>query len=165
MAIEVGIKLEGKVTGITHFGAFVELPEGGTGLVHISEVADNYVKDVNDHLKLGDKVTVKVINVDKDGKIGLSIKQTVDRPVEEQRPPRPPRQDRPSGGFERKEGGGGSFGGGGRGDRGNRPFNKPFNKPTFEDRVSKFLKDSEERISSLKKNTDSKRGGRGGRRD
>lgn len=164
MAIEVGIKLEGKVTGITHFGAFVELPEGGTGLVHISEVADNYVKDVNDHLKLGDKVTVKVINVDKDGKIGLSIKQTVDRPVEEQRPPRPPRQDRPSGGFERKEGGGG-FGGGGRGDRGNRPFNKPFNKPTFEDRVSKFLKDSEERISSLKKNTDSKRGGRGGRRD
>jgi S1 RNA binding domain protein len=163
MAIEVGIKLEGKVTGITHFGAFVELPEGGTGLVHISEVADNYVKDVNDHLKLGDKVTVKVINVDKDGKIGLSIKQTVDRPVEEQRPPRPPRQDRPSGGFERKEGGGGF--GGGRGDRGNRPFNKPFNKPTFEDRVSKFLKDSEERISSLKKNTDSKRGGRGGRRD
>jgi S1 RNA binding domain protein len=169
MAIEVGSKVEGKVTGITHFGAFVELPEGGTGLVHISEIADNYVKDVNDHLKLNDKVLVKVINVDKDGKIGLSIKQAVDRPKEE-RPDRPPRSDRPPGGFERREGGGG--GGGFNRDRGgNRPFgrgpsNKPsFGKPTFEDKMSKFLKDSEERISSLKKHTESKRGGRGGRRD
>ncbi len=82
MAIEVGIKVEGKVTGITHFGAFIELSQGVTGLVHISEIADNYVKDVNLHLKLNDKVLVKVINVDKDGKIGLSIKQTVDRPIE-----------------------------------------------------------------------------------
>ncbi|KAJ3197125.1 hypothetical protein HK101_005865 [Irineochytrium annulatum] len=77
MAIEVGTKLEGKVTGITHFGAFVDLSGGVTGLVHISEIADNYVKDVNDHLKLNDLVTVKVINVDKDGKIGLSIKQAL----------------------------------------------------------------------------------------
>ena len=51
MAIEVGTKLEGKVTGITHFGAFVDLSGGVTGLVHISEIADNYVKDVNDHLE------------------------------------------------------------------------------------------------------------------
>ena len=78
--IEVGAKLEGKVTGITHFGAFVELPGGVTGLVHISEIAESYVRDVNDHLKLDDIVTVKVINVDKDGKIGLSIKKAVDRP-------------------------------------------------------------------------------------
>ncbi|GFZ99617.1 RNA-binding protein S1 [Paenibacillus marchantiophytorum] len=201
MAIEVGTKLEGRVTGITHFGAFVELAEGVTGLVHISEIADNYVKDVNDHLKLEDKVTVKVINVDKDGKIGLSIKQTVDKPVEE-RPARPertggssyqgrPSGDRPSGGYQGgrpssggersgppsggpgggggRPGGGGGFnrgGGGGGGGRGG--FNKqqggarPF---SFEDKVSRFLKDSEERISSLKKNTESKRGGRGGRRD
>lgn len=166
MAIEVGSKLEGKVTGITHFGAFVELPEGQTGLVHISEIADNYVKDVNDHLKLADKVTVKVINVDKDGKIGLSIKQAVDKPPGEvpARPERrsfPPR-DRGEGGF----GGGGGGGFGGRGDRGGRPFHKAqTNKPSFEDRMSKFLKDSEERISSLKKNTEGKRGGRGARRD
>ena len=80
MAIEVGAKLEGKVTGITHFGAFVDLSGGVTGLVHISEIADNYVKDVKDHLKLDDVVKVKVINVDKDGKIGLSIKQAIDRP-------------------------------------------------------------------------------------
>ncbi|WP_438435241.1 S1 domain-containing RNA-binding protein [Gorillibacterium sp. sgz500922] len=164
MAIEVGAKLQGKVTGITHFGAFVELPEGGTGLVHISEIADNYVKDVNDHLKLADIVTVKVINVDKDGKIGLSIKQAVDKPVSE----RPVRTGPGGGGFgERREGGGGF-----NRDRGGRPFNKSgygnkpsFGKPSFEDKMSKFLKDSEERISSLKKNTEGKRGGRGARRD
>lgn len=82
MSIEVGDKLQGKITGITNFGAFVELPGGSTGLVHISEVADNYVKDINDHLKVGDQVEVKVINVEKDGKIGLSIKKlkTVRKP-------------------------------------------------------------------------------------
>ena len=60
MSIEVGSKVEGKVTGITNFGAFVELPDGKTGLVHISEVADNYVKDINEHLKVGDEVTYQV---------------------------------------------------------------------------------------------------------
>lgn len=170
MAIEVGSKLEGKVTGITHFGAFVELPEGQTGLVHISEIADNYVKDVNDHLKLADKVLVKVINVDKDGKIGLSIKQAVDKPPGET-PARPerrsfPPRERSEGGFGGGGGGGGGFGGGGRGDRGGRSFHKaPMGKPSFEDKMSKFLKDSEERMSSLKKNTEGKRGGRGARRD
>src|SRR5699024_5610788 len=73
MSIEVGSKLQGKVTGITNFGAFVQLEDGPTGLVHISEVADNYVKDINDHLKVGEEIKVKVINVQKDGKIGLSI--------------------------------------------------------------------------------------------
>ncbi|MBO2945956.1 RNA-binding protein S1 [Paenibacillus sp. F411] len=162
MAIEVGTKLEGKVTGITHFGAFVDLSGGVTGLVHISEIADNYVKDVNDHLKIGDVVTVKVINVDKDGKIGLSIKQTVDKPASsESRPPRGPRPERSGGG------GGERFGGGGGGfnrERGGRPFKPAVNKPSFEDKMSRFLKDSEERISSLKKNTEGKRGGRGAKR-
>lgn len=153
MAIEVGTKLEGKVTGITHFGAFVELAAGVTGLVHISEIADNYVKDVNDHLKLEDKVLVKVINVDKDGKIGLSIRQAVDKPPGEQRPERPERS------FNRDR-----DDRGGRNDRGGRPFKPPVNKLSFEDKMSRFLKDSEERISSLKKNTEGKRGGRGARR-
>jgi S1 RNA binding domain protein len=150
MAIEVGSKLEGKVTGITHFGAFVELEGGVTGLVHISEIADNYVKDVNDHLKMNDIVTVKVINVDKDGKIGLSIKQAIERPPEAARPERfggGPRGDR-------------GPRGGGRGDRGGAQRSM-----SFEDKMSRFLKDSEERISSLKKNTEGKRGGRGARRD
>lgn len=160
MAIEVGTKLEGKVTGITHFGAFVELSQGVTGLVHISEIADNYVKDVNDHLKLEDKVLVKVINVDKDGKIGLSIRQAVDKPAGEQRPERPERS------FNRDRDDRGDRGGdrGGRNDRGSRPFKPPANRMTFEDKMSRFLKDSEERISSLKKNTEGKRGGRGARR-
>jgi len=120
MAIEVGTKLEGKVTGITHFGAFVDLSGGVTGLVHISEIADNYVKDVNDHLKLNDQVTVKVINVDKDGKIGLSIKQAVDKPVEQQTQSRPPRAPRPerSGGDRERFSGGGPSGGQGRGGGG-----------------------------------------------
>jgi S1 RNA binding domain protein len=184
MAIEVGAKLEGKVTGITHFGAFVDLSGGVTGLVHISEIADNYVKDVKDHLKLDDVVTVKVINVDKDGKIGLSIKQAIDRP-EGSAPPQRERGAGGGGGFNRPSGGsgggGGSFnrpsgGGGGGFNRagggggGGRPFNKAaggkpsFGKPTFEDKMSRFLKDSEERMSSLKKNTESKRGGRGAKR-
>jgi len=172
MAIEVGTKLEGKVTGITHFGAFVDLSGGVTGLVHISEIADNYVKDVNDHLKIGDMVTVKVINVDKDGKIGLSIKQAVDKPVESSRPPRAPRSDRPSGGRTDRPGGGRTDrpGGGRDGDRPGGGFNRDrggrsfSNKSTFEDKMSRFLKDSEERISSLKKSTEGKRGGRGAKR-
>jgi len=141
MSIEVGAKLEGKVTGITHFGAFVDLSGGVTGLVHISEIADNYVKDVNDHLKIGDVVTVKVINVDKDGKIGLSIRQATDKPEGER-------------GYRERSG----FG---RGDRG-RSYKS--GGSSFEEKMSRFLKDSEERISSLKKHTESRRGGRGGRR-
>ncbi|ALX49433.1 S1 domain-containing RNA-binding protein [Lentibacillus amyloliquefaciens] len=126
MSIEVGSKLQGKVTGITNFGAFVEIEEGKTGLVHISEVADNYVKDINEHLSVGDEVTVKVINVEKDGKIGLSIKKAKDKP---------PRQ------------------------RNNRQRSE-----SFESKMNKFLKDSDERLASLKKHTESKRGGRGAKR-
>jgi S1 RNA binding domain protein len=145
MSIEVGSKLQGKVTGITNFGAFVELPEGSTGLVHISEVADNYVKDINDHLKVGDQVEVKVINVEKDGKIGLSIKKAKDRPEPAPRShsnsnSQRPRQGRPN-------------------DRNISP--RPEN---FESKMARFLKDSEDRLSSLKRNTESKRGGRGARR-
>ncbi|WP_100011853.1 S1 domain-containing RNA-binding protein [Lentibacillus sediminis] len=128
MSIEVGSKLQGKVTGITNFGAFVELEAGKTGLVHISEVADNYVKDIHEHLTVGDTVTVKVINVEKDGKIGLSIKKAKPRPKRpQQRPTR-----------ERTE--------------------------TFESKMNRFLKDSEDRLASLKKHTESKRGGRGAKR-
>lgn len=148
MSIEVGSKLQGKVTGITNFGAFVELPEGLTGLVHISEVADNYVKDINDHLKVGDQVEVKVINVEKDGKIGLSIKKAKEREKtegEQQRSGRPQRNR--------------SFN---RDNRDRDSFRQP--KENFEQKMARFLKDSEDRLSSLKRNTESKRGGRGARR-
>jgi S1 RNA binding domain protein len=150
LSIEVGSKVQGKVTGITNFGAFVELPGGTTGLVHISEVADSYVKDVNDHLKVGDQVEVKVIS-EKDGKTALSIKKAIDKPEGQtssysQRPQRQGRDNRQSKDFRSK--GGGNF--------------KP--KENFEDKVAKFLKASEENLSSLKRNTETKRGGRGGRR-
>ncbi|MFT4415993.1 S1 domain-containing RNA-binding protein [Fredinandcohnia humi] len=138
MSIEVGSKLQGKVTGITNFGAFVELPEGSTGLVHISEVADNYVKDINEHLKVGDQVEVKVINVEKDGKIGLSIKKAKETPQ-----PQRPRNNGP------------------RTNRNDQRVNK---SESFEQKMSRFLKDSEDRLSSLKRHTESKRGGRGARR-
>lgn len=155
MAIEVGSKLQGKVTGITNFGAFVELPDGVTGLVHISEVADNYVKDINDHLKVGDQVEVKVINVEKDGKIGLSIKKAKEREgaaAEQQRPNRPQRNNnRPYGDRDR-----------GRGRDRDRDDRNP--KENFEQKMVRFLKESEDRLSSLKRNTESKRGGRGARR-
>lgn len=155
MSIEVGSKLQGKVTGITNFGAFVELPEGSTGLVHISEVADNYVKDINDHLKVGDTVTVKVINVEKDGKIGLSIKKAIDRPERAERPARNDRGDR-------GESRGGYSGGRPRHGKSNDSYRAP--KESFESKMARFLKDSEDRLSSLKRHTESKRGGRGARR-
>jgi len=126
MAIEVGGKVKGKVTGITNFGAFVELEQKTTGLVHISEVADSYVKDINEYLSVGEEVTVKVINVEKDGKIGLSIKKAKDKPV------------RQVSSRERAE--------------------------TFESKMNRFLKDSEDRLASLKKHTESRRGGRGAKR-
>ncbi len=76
MTLNAGSILEGTVVNITNFGAFVEI-EGKTGLVHISEVSDNYVKDIREYLKEQDKVKVKVISIDDKGKISLSIKQAM----------------------------------------------------------------------------------------
>ena len=132
MSVSVGAIIEGVVTGITNFGAFVELPGGTTGLVHISEVADSYVKDVKDFLKEKDKIKVKVIHIDEKGKIGLSIKQV-----------NPPHvtvnshRDRTRG---------------------------KLNTESFEDKLSKFMKESDEIQSAFRKSIDSKRGGRGSSR-
>ncbi len=123
MAIEVGSVVEGRVTGITNFGAFVELSSGETGLIHISEVADAYVKDIKDFLQEDQIIKVKVINIE-DGKIGLSLRRVNDAP-------RRSKQD----------------------------------LKVFEEKLNKFLKESEKRQSDLKRATDSKRGGRGGGRN
>ena len=80
MSIEVGAKLSGKVSGITDFGAFVDLGDKKTGLVHISEVSNTFVKDIHEVLSVGDEVTVKVLSVSDGGKIGRSIKKAVDKP-------------------------------------------------------------------------------------
>lgn len=83
MEFEVGSVLEGKVTGITKFGAFVALPGGKSGLVHISEIAYSYVSDVKDFLTEGQEVKVKVINIDENGRINLSIKKATPPPARE----------------------------------------------------------------------------------
>jgi len=81
--IETGSILAGKVTGIQPYGAFVALDENTQGLVHISEITHGYVKDINDHLKVGDEIKVKVLSVDEAaGKIGLSIRATEETPVQ-----------------------------------------------------------------------------------
>lgn len=149
MAIEVGSKLTGKVTGITRFGAFVTLPDGATGLVHISEISDSYVKDVHDFLHVDDEVTVKVMSVGDDGKIALSIRQANESASSV--------SSSQHGG---RSHGGNSHGGSSRGGRGPRGDSRP---PGFEQIMNRFLKDSEERLSALRRN-ESKRGGRGGRR-
>ena len=139
MATEAGSLVEGKVTRITNFGAFVELEDGKVGLIHISEVADVYVNDVHDFLSEGDTVQVKVVSVENGGKIALSLKQAKPKPQEDSAPFRPNRRT---------------------------DFRRPQRQlsASFEDKLSKFLKDSDERLTDLKRKTDSKRGGRGSRR-
>ena len=75
MQIEAGAVLEGRVTGITAFGAFVALPDGKSGLIHISEVANTYVTDIREHLSVGQTVKVRVLSVSPEGKISLSAKR------------------------------------------------------------------------------------------
>ncbi|MFK5676665.1 MULTISPECIES: S1 domain-containing RNA-binding protein [unclassified Ligilactobacillus] len=145
MAIEVGQKVTGKVTGITNFGAFVDLGDNQTGLVHISEVSDKYVKDVHDVLTEGDEVTVKVLSVGDDGKIGLSIRKAVDRPQQNRH-----EHDHHRGGQTR----GGAF----------RGRKRSGGNKDFDSMMANFLKESESRLATIKHNTEGKRGGRGGRR-
>ena len=144
MEFGVGSVLEGKVTGITKFGAFVSLPEGKSGLVHISEIAYSYVNDVKDHLKEGQEVKVKVIGIDENGRINLSIKKAMDPP------PRPAGQGRPMGRP------GGHNGGGFRG----KPA--PAEPASFEDRLKQFMQSSDSKLSELRQSErrSSRRGGR-----
>ncbi len=121
MSLEAGTVLEGIVVKITHYGAFVELPDGKSGLVHISEIADTYVKDVRDYLKEQERIKVKVLGYNDKGKLDLSVKQALD-PSERQARVRM--------------------------------------KATFEEKLTKFMKESEERLLDLKRNTEAKRGGR-----
>lgn len=138
MALEIGSEVEGVVTGITHFGAFIKLPDNNTGLVHISEVADAYVKNVRHYLREGDRIIVKIIGVNEEGKYDLSLKQATEKIEAEQLPQEEIKQ------YQKED------------KRGDKP-----EKLTFEDKLSRFLKQSEERLLDLKRNTESKRKGRG----
>lgn len=160
MSIEVGTKLSGKVSGITNFGAFVDLGEGKTGLVHISEVSNSFVKDINDVLKVNDEVEVKVMSVGDDGKIGLSIK----RANEEERPQRERKEYKRSSNNYQSDRNNNRSNDRGRNNRKPAAVATP-QKESFDSLMSNFLKDSDDRLSTLKRSTEGKRGGRGGRRN
>lgn len=133
MLAEEGKIIEGTVSGITNFGAFIDLGDGKTGLVHISEVADDYVKNIHDYLKEKQKVKVKVLSIGKDGKISLSIRQACE---EKKKSTRPVEVD--------------------------WTISEDTSKMSFDDKISKFLKESEEKMQVLKsKNKHSNRRGNG----
>ncbi len=124
-----GIILEGTVRSIAAFGAFINLPEVKTGLVHISEVSSAYVTDIRQHLTEGQSVRVKVLNTDDRGRLSLSIKQAEDRPVgaapvrrsPEARPVRP------------------------------QSFQSVRTEPeSFEDKLKQFMADSNSKISGVR---------------
>lgn len=163
MAIEVGAKVSGKVSGITNFGAFVDLDDNQTGLVHISQISDKYIKDVHDVLTVGDEVTAKVTRIGDDGKIALSIKaaaprqhQHHDEEGHRENNHRSFHHDRNNDFQGRRDSFRGGFGGA-------RHHNSRQHED-FNDMLAGYLKESESRLSTLKRQTDGKRGGRGGRR-
>ncbi len=164
MKPEIGQIYEGKITSITNFGAFVSLPEGPDGMVHISEISDRFIKNIQDVCKVGDVVKVKVISIAENGKIALSIKKA--------NPPAPQDKDK---------------------DFKPQPQRKPARKPqeakktpppvfypdgvweetvssdqNFEDMMSKFKKSSQDRMSDLKRGGEgrgySRRGNGNGRK-
>ena len=163
MAIEVGNVFEGRVTGVKPFGAFVALPEGRVGMVHISEVSNEFVQDIAAVLHDGDTVKVQVINVAPDGKIALSIKRLL---------PPPPRQPRegcgPRPGAPRDGGRSGAPRGAGRPPRQPRDAAPRVWQPkaparsdnlSFEDMMSRFKSQSEEKMADLDHETNNRRGG------
>ncbi|MBH9991759.1 MAG: S1 domain-containing RNA-binding protein [Bombilactobacillus mellifer] len=142
MTVSVGTKVTGKVTGIKDFGAFVDLGDGQSGLVHISQISNDYVKDIHDKLSVGDTVTAMVVNVEH-GKIALSIKQA-EKPASKNHHSHPHHQNRTNNNYHHS--------------------NKKDSKDDFDTLLAGFMKESQDRLSTLKKNTEGKRGGRGGRR-
>lgn len=154
MQLKVGEIVEGKVTGIKNYGAFVDLGEGKSGMVFISEIAHTYVNDINDFLKLGDTVKVMIINIAEDGKISLSIKKTIEPEHSNER-----RQSRASG----------------EGRRERKPYQPP-PKPdgsytwmprkeeggTLDEMINRFKQTSDEKFSDLKRrNPEARRSKRG----
>ena len=140
MQFEIGSIIEGKVSGLTNFGAFISLPGGATGMVHISEVSTTYVKDIHEQLKEGQDVKVKVLSISAEGKISLSIKQTEAQPVAApsappQRPRRP--QSRPNGWQGQPQ----------------ASSNEP---AAFEDMMAKFKQVSDDKFSDLRRSNDSR---------
>ena len=162
MQPETGKIYEGKVTGITNFGAFVEIDKDVTGMVHISEVANTFVNEIKDHLTIGQEVKVKVLSVSDDGKISLSIKKATESPQPQKRDQK--RSDKGNFKGERSDRGERKGERGGqKNDRPNAPKSKPQEaapltpEAAFEDTMNKWKQRSDERMGDIKKNMDSKR--------
>ena len=162
MTLQVGDIVEGKVTGIKPFGAFVSLPEGKNGLVHISEVSYEFVQDLSTVLSEGQAVSVKVLSIAPDGKIALSIKRTQPAP---QRAAKPAGAAKPGSGAPQRRPGGQA-----------RPKREapprvwqpkpvqPQGNLSFEDMMARYKSQSEEKIADLKRVTENHRGGYSRRR-
>ena len=158
MEYEVGTVLEGKVTSITKFGAFVALEGGKSGLVHISEIANAYVNDVNDYLKVGDAVKVKILSVNEAGKINLSIKQAQPSAPRPAYTPRPQANNttkathhayttRPANTYRSAPSHGGEVA-------------PPTGDTSFEDKLKQFMQQSDSKINDSKIYADRRSGGR-----
>ena len=127
--LEAGAVFEGRVTGITAFGAFIAMPDGQSGLVHISEIADVYVKDIHDHLQVGQTVRVKLLAYGEGNRINLSIKRAVERSAAQERPrPQTPRRPAPQSGTAQPLSG----------------------DALFEDKLRHFMQESDSRISDTR---------------
>ena len=170
MEFTVGAIVEGKVKSITNFGAFISLPEGRTGMVHISEIAHAYVSDIRQHLTEGQDVKVMILAAE-NGKINLSIKRTVaqperteraDRPQQprrsfEKREPRPAAPQQQNNGFRRAEP---------RPERQDRPAQPeqfaraytpaPSKDQSFEDKLKQFMSESDSKLSSVRQYSEHK---------
>lgn len=144
MQIDIGSVHEGTVTGLTKFGAFVKLENGASGMVHISEVSNEYVSEISEHLSEGDKVKVKVIEINEKGKISLSIKKALPQP-EKTKAQKPKRENNNNRGWK------------------GTPQQDSSAPMSFEDMMAKFKAQSEDKMSDLKRSSD-KRGGNTGYR-
>jgi S1 RNA binding domain protein len=142
VAIQIGSTVEGTVVKLADYGIIVRLAGGKVGLVHISEVADTYVRDVHDYFKENDRVCVKVLKINDKGRYELSVKQADEKNVVASH--EAPSRSRHQEAYEHVP---------------RDPRYTAERPQTFEDRLSRFMKDSEERIHDLKRSVDEKRGG------
>lgn len=137
MQFEIGSIIEGKVSGLTNFGAFISLPGGATGMVHISEVSNTYVKDIHEYLSDGQDVKVKVLAVSPEGKISLSIKQTEAQPAVSAPAPKPRKPQYKPNVWQGQQ----------------QSSSEP---ASFEDMMAKFKQVSDDKFSDLRRSNDSR---------
>lgn len=151
MDLEIGSVYEGRVTGITKFGAFVQLAPGKSGMVHISEVANTFVDDISNYLKIGQEVKVKLIAIDAQGRVNLSIKKALpppppaEKPVRRQASPQPAPAPRPRASELQYA---------------QDQSTLPRGDDSFESKLKAFMQSSESRMSDLRSQSDKRSGGR-----